>query len=84
MQECHYVRRIAHNISPVATWQCVVQFAGPRTAPVTAEAQSAVEVAVSSVPAWNYGQMTQVLVSLASGTYAHTLLSSHQVAHTLS
>ena len=37
-----------------------VQFVGRNTAPVTVAAQSALEVAVSSVPGWNYGQMTQV------------------------
>lgn len=37
-----------------------VQLSGPSTAPVTAEAQSALAVAVSTAPGWNYGQMTQV------------------------
>jgi hypothetical protein len=37
-----------------------MQFVGPNIAPVTVGAQSAIEVAVSTVPGWNYGQMTQV------------------------
>ena len=37
-----------------------VQLSGPSIAPVTAEAQSALAVAVSTAPGWNYGQMTQV------------------------
>ena len=37
-----------------------VQFVGPNMAPLTAEAQNALELAVSKVPGWIYGQLTQV------------------------
>ena len=36
------------------------QFLGPDTAPLTIEAQAALELAVSRAPNWIYGRLTQV------------------------
>ena len=54
LEVLHCKQCIFHVCSPF------MQLSGPSIAPVTAEAQSALAVAVSTAPGWNYGQMTQV------------------------
>ena len=61
-----------------STIYAAAQFVGPNMAPLTVEAQNALDLAVSKAPGWIYGQLMQVSQGQIHKCYSCKLLSSAQ------